>query len=88
MNENQAPVAQEAEKKVVVNCPNCSAALNVKMGNYAHICPVCQQVFRTRSGAKLVKDVSRKTMVEAFVTVDKDNKGAVKTDSVVSELDK
>ncbi len=81
---NNIPVAEVAEKKCVVSCPKCSTSLSITMGNYAYVCPVCSQVFRTRTGEKLVKDVSRKTMVEAFVTVDKDSKGQVKTDSVVS----
>ncbi|MBO5277569.1 MAG: hypothetical protein J6K86_01985 [Clostridia bacterium] len=80
------PVAEVAEeKKCVVNCPKCSTSLNVKMGNYAHVCPVCNQIFRTRMGERLVKDVSRKTMVEAFVSVDKDAQGAVNADSVVND---
>lgn len=86
MSENNIPVAAVAEeKKCVVNCPKCSTSLNVKMGNYAHVCPVCNQIFRTRMGERLVKDVSRKTMVEAFVSVDKDAQGAVNADSVVNE---
>ena len=80
------PVAEVAEeKKCVVNCPKCSTSLKVKVGNYAHVCPVCNQIFRTRMGERLVKDVSRKTMVEAFVSVDKDAQGAVNADSVVND---
>ena len=86
MKENNVEVAEEvAERKAVVNCPKCGTALNVKLGNYAHVCPVCTQVFRTRIGERLVKDVSRKTMVEAFVTVDKNASGEVNSDSVVNE---
>lgn len=86
MKESKVPVAEVAEeKKVVVNCLKCGAALNVKVGNYAHVCPICNQVFRIRTGEKLVKDVSRKMMVEAYVSVDKDAAGEVKADSVVTE---
>ncbi len=85
---NNIPVAEVAEaKKWVVNCPKCGSALTVKSGNFAHLCPVCAQVFRLRTGSKLVKDVSRKTMVEAYVAVDKDAKGDVKTDSVVTDIE-
>ncbi len=85
-----APVVETAEvveeKKGIVNCPKCSTALHVKVGNIAYLCPVCSQMFRTRIGEKLVKDVTRKTMVEAFITVDKDVDGKVKTSSVISDI--
>ncbi len=76
------------EKSGIVNCPKCSTALRVKVDNNAYLCPVCSNVFRTRISHKLVKDISSKTMVEAFVTVDRDSNGAVRTGSVVSDLDK
>ncbi len=79
------PVAEE--KKLIVNCPKCSTSLYVKSGNYAHLCPVCAQVFRIRIGERLVKDLTRKTMVEAFVTIDKNDKGEPKMDSIVNQLD-
>ena len=80
------PVADNTEvKKAEVNCPKCGTALRVKLGDYAHVCPVCNYVFRTRKGQRLVKDVSRKTMVEAFVTVGKDANGEVKTEQVLKE---
>ncbi len=86
MKENNIPVAEVAtEKTAEVNCPKCGTTLRVKVGNYAYVCPVCSQVFRTRTGERLVKDVSRKTMVEAYVTVDKDANGEVKTESIVNE---
>ncbi len=81
---NNVPVAEAVEKKCV-NCPKCGTALYVKEGNYAHICPVCSQMFRIRTGTKLVKDVSQKTMVEAYVTVDKNAEGEVTTESVVAD---
>ncbi len=88
--EPQAPVVETAEvveeKRGIVNCPKCSTALHVKVGNVAYLCPVCSQMFRTRIGEKLVKDVTRKTMVEAFITVDKDVDGKVKTSSVISDI--
>ncbi len=89
MNENFPAVANAEvveEKKVMVNCPKCSTALYVKTGNFAHLCPVCAQVFRTRVKERLLKDVSRKKMVEAFVTIDKDDKGEVKSNSVVNNV--
>ncbi len=88
MKDTNIPVAEAVEEKKTVNCPKCSTALKVKAGNYAHICPVCQQMFRIRTGTKLGKDVSRKMMVEAYLSVDKDAKGSVNTQSVVNELDK
>ncbi len=87
MKENNIPVAVAKEEKCIVNCPKCSTALYVKKGNYAFVCPVCSYVFRIRVGHKMVKDVTRKTMMEAFVTVDKGANGDVKTGSVVADLD-
>ncbi len=82
-----ATAAPAVEKKWIVNCPKCSTALYVKVGNYAHLCPVCSNVFRTRLGERLEKDVTRKSMVEAYVAVDKDYKGGVNTGSVVKNLE-
>lgn len=65
MNNNEPVV-----KKAIVNCPKCSTSLNVKIGNYANLCPVCGQIFRTRLGERLVKDVSNKVVIET-VPVDK-----------------
>ena len=90
MKENKTPVAPVAEapveeKKYRVNCPKCGTTLYVKGGNFAHLCPVCSNVFRIRIGQKMVKDVSRTTMVEAYVNVDKNANGEVKANSVVTE---
>ena len=68
---NEEVVATE-ETKVVVNCPKCSAALKVSQGSYAYMCPVCSGLFRVRKCERIVKDVSRETMMEAFVNVNQD----------------
>ncbi len=85
----EAPAAEPAEvveeKKGIVNCPKCGTALHVKVGNIAYLCPVCSQMFRTRLGERLVKDVTPQTMVEAYVNVGKDVDGQVKTDSVIAD---
>lgn len=60
---NNEPVV----KKAIVNCPKCSTSLNVKLGNYANLCPVCGQIFRTRLGERLVKDISDNVVVEVEV---------------------
>ena len=57
-------------KKAIVNCPKCSTSLNVKVGNYANLCPVCGQVFRTRLGERLVKDITGETVTETYLDVD------------------
>ncbi len=93
MKKKKAPVAAPApvmaevvpDQKFVVNCPKCGTLLTVKGGNFAHLCPVCSQVFRIRTGEKLVKDVTRKMMVEAYVNIDKDPAGIVHTNSVINE---
>ncbi len=91
MSENGIPAVETAEvvavEKVIVNCPKCSTALYVKKGNLGHLCPVCSCVFRTRVRERLSKDVSRKKMVEAFVTIDKDDKGEVNRNSVVNNVE-
>ncbi len=81
------PENQPVEKKAIINCPKCSTSLNVKVGNFAYVCPVCGQIFRTRVGERLVKDVSNRTMVEAYVSVDKDRRGGVQADSTVNDVE-
>ena len=68
-----APAVVEEPKKWVVNCHRCGAALNVVYGNMVYMCPVCNNLFRLRKGEKLVKDVTRTVVAEAYVNV---NKGA------------
>ena len=65
------PVMAEEVKKYVVNCYRCGAALHVKAGNMVYMCPVCNNLFRVRLGEKLVKDISRVTVSEAYVNVTK-----------------
>lgn len=59
-------------KKYVVQCPRCSAKLNVKNNGVAYMCPVCNTLFRMRTGTKMVKDVSPVIVSEAYVNVTKD----------------
>ena len=66
----EAVVAEEV-KKYVVNCYRCGAALHVQAGNVVYMCPVCNNLFRVRVGEKLVKDISRETVSEAYVSVTK-----------------
>ncbi len=62
MNETLNPTMGNAEvveeEKAMVNCPKCSTTLSVKKGNYAHLCPVCSQVFRIRLKERLTRDVT------------------------------
>ena len=69
----EAPVEETpAEpKKWVVNCHRCGAALNVEVGNMVYMCPVCNNLFRVRKCEKLVKDVTRNVVAEAYVNVNK-----------------
>ncbi len=75
------------DKKYIVNCPKCSTSLFVKVGNFAHLCPVCSKVFRTRMAERLVKSVTRQKVVEAYITVDKDEEGQIQSDSIVNEIE-
>ena len=74
--EEAVPVAQEPapanEPKLwVVNCHRCGAALHVQEGNMVYMCPVCNNLFRVRKCEKLVKDVTRVVVAEAYVNVHK-----------------
>ena len=64
-------VVAEEVKKYVVNCYRCGAALHVQSGNVVYMCPVCNNLVRIRLGEKLVKDISRVTVSEAYVNVNK-----------------
>ena len=63
------PVAEP--KKWVVNCHRCGAALHVQFGNMVYMCPVCNNLFRVRKYEKLVKDITRNIVAEAYVNVHK-----------------
>lgn len=67
------PVAETpAEpKKWIVNCHRCGASLYVDFGNMVYMCPVCNNLFRVRKCEKLVKDVTRNIVAEAYVNVHK-----------------
>ena len=52
-------IAETVEVKTyVVNCKTCGAALRVKDGVGAYMCPVCNKLFTLRKSEKLVKEVS------------------------------
>lgn len=57
--------------KWIVNCHRCGAALHVQEGNMVYMCPVCNNLFRVRKCEKLVKDVTRVVVAEAYVNVHK-----------------
>lgn len=44
-------------KTWTVNCPKCGAALNMKEGGLAHMCPVCKTLLRVKTGSRLVKNL-------------------------------
>ena len=60
MNKSEVlPETAEAEEKTyVVNCKTCGAALRVKDGAGAYMCPVCNKLFTLRKCEKLVKEVN------------------------------
>ncbi|MBO5412123.1 MAG: hypothetical protein J6A38_03495 [Clostridia bacterium] len=63
---------QEEVKNYVVNCPKCGAALQMKTGGVAYLCPVCNTLLRIRKGEKLVKDVSSQLVAETYVSTYED----------------
>ena len=69
----EAPAVEvpAAPKKWIVNCHRCGAALYVEIGNMVYMCPVCNNLMRVRKSEKLVKDVSRSIVAEAYVNVQK-----------------
>ena len=69
----EAPVAEvPAEaKKWIVNCHRCGASLYVEISNVVYMCPVCNNLLRVRKCEKLVKDVTRNIVAEAYVNVQK-----------------
>jgi predicted RNA-binding Zn-ribbon protein involved in translation (DUF1610 family) len=68
----EPPVEAPAEpKKWVVNCHRCGASLYVTFGEVVYMCPVCNNLFRVRKCEKLVKDVTRNIVAEAYVNVHK-----------------
>ena len=48
---------QKPLKTWIVNCVKCGAALSLKEGGQAYICPVCGMLLRVKTGTKLVKDL-------------------------------
>ena len=70
---NNIPENESVVKKAIVNCPKCSTSLNVKVGDYANLCPVCGKIFRTRLGARLVKDISGEMVEMSYLSVDKED---------------
>ena len=68
---NPAEATVADEKKWVVNCHRCGASLYVEFGNMVYMCPVCNNLFRVRKCEKLVKDITREIVAEAYVNVHK-----------------
>ena len=69
---NNIPENESVVKKAIVNCPKCSTSLNVKIGDYANLCPVCGKIFRARFGARLVKDISDQVEISDWIFDDED----------------
>ena len=54
---NAVPVEVVRPTEFVVNCHKCGAALTMKSGKAAYICPVCNTLLRMRTGTRIVKEV-------------------------------
>lgn len=54
------PVEEKSKKEFVINCKKCGAALTVKEGGFAFMCPVCKTLFRIRTATRFVKEVAPK----------------------------
>jgi predicted RNA-binding Zn-ribbon protein involved in translation (DUF1610 family) len=68
----ETPVEAPVEpKKWIVNCHRCGASVYVYVGDMVYMCPVCNNLFRVRKCEKLVKDITRNIVAEAYVNVHK-----------------
>ena len=68
----ETPVEAPVEpKKWIVNCHRCGASVYVYVGDMVYMCPVCNNLFRVRKCEKLVKDITRNIVSEAYVNVHK-----------------
>ena len=70
-------------KKVEVVCCKCGVKLKVKIGTELCMCPKCGEIFKVKASVRRVKDVSPKQLTKAYVKVDRDEKGNVKTTTVL-----
>ena len=48
------------EQEWVINCGKCGAALKVKHGGNAYLCPVCSSLLRVQTGTRIVKEITPK----------------------------
>lgn len=48
------------QQEWVINCGKCGAALKVKNGGSAYICPVCNSLLRVQTGTRIVKEITPK----------------------------
>ena len=71
INQPVADAVPVVPKTYEVNCPGCGAYLSVEVSGVAYMCPVCHKILRIRKKEKLVKDVSRVVVAEAYISVDK-----------------
>ncbi|MBQ9113368.1 MAG: hypothetical protein IJY05_00395 [Clostridia bacterium] len=84
----EAPAAEkttvvEDVQKVEVSCCKCGVALKVKIGTEVCMCPKCGEIFKVKATVRRVKDVSSTQITKAYVKVDKDAEGNVKTTTVL-----
>ncbi len=58
-DENVIEVEQSVQepKNWVVNCPKCGAALDLKSGGTAYLCPVCGTLLSVKVKARLIKQL-------------------------------
>ncbi len=73
----------EQPKEWVVNCSKCGAALNVKNGKTAYICPVCGSLMRMRTGTRIVKDIPKVEKQARVSITEKAAKAIMERDALV-----
>ena len=70
-------------KEWVINCSKCGAALNVKNGKTAYICPVCGSLMRMRTGTRIVKDIPKVEKQARVSVTEKAAKAIMERDALV-----
>ena len=65
--EEPAPV--KVDRYWTVHCPKCGAALSLREGPLAHMCPVCNTILQLKTSARIIKDVEPETAEDAEVEV-------------------
>ena len=85
MAKKQIETAEVVAQEFTVKCCGCGASLKVKENGSVYTCPKCHQIFQLRRTEKLVKNLYKGPISEAYVAVSEDQKGNVLVETEVKE---